>query len=416
MPRQTALPAALTAEAAIVLLLVPLITFPRGWLPIAAIALPALWLADRPRWWTFGTVPWLPLLVLLAAAALVSTYFAADPSAAVGKLLALLLGIATVITVSRLRAAGLGLDTALVLFLGAGSALALTLLVGTNWFDKWPAAADLADRVPKLIRGLRGAEAGFHPNAGAGALLLFFPTALQAALGKGWSSGVRSVGRVAAIGIGVVLVLTQSRSALVGLAAGLALTGLLTAADRSRQRLRVAAGAGGAFALVILALFLTAPELLERIAGPHLRTGLSSRAELWDRTIAVIGAHPWAGLGFNGFRNQIQAEQPLFLLEPSERPPHAHNQFLQTAVDLGIVGFAIYASVLLAVVTQLSRTARTGVTSQGRAAAAALLGGLLSHLVFGMTDAIPLGTKVGFAFWLAIGFAAVVARERPGPS
>ncbi|MDQ3071002.1 MAG: O-antigen ligase family protein [Acidobacteriota bacterium] len=326
-------------------------------------------------------------------------------------MLALLFGIAAVITIARLHAAGIVVADAITLFLIAGILLAAALMVGTNWVEKWPAAASLAELFPRLIRGLPGAEDGFHPNAGAGALLVFLPSALQAAASRAWPARLRLVGRVAAVMIGFVLILTQSRGAIAGMTLGTALTAALIAPGRTRRRLQSVTAVAATVALIGLILLFAAPARLERIAGPHLVEGLSSRIELWDRTASEIWDHRWSGLGFNGFRNQIQAEQPLFLFEPSDRPPHAHNALLQTAADLGLAGLAIYLMLLVMVTVDLARIAKAGAAISTRAAAAALLAGWLAHLSFGLADAIPLGTKVGLVFWLTVGLAAVLVAD-----
>lgn len=396
-------------EGALFLLIVPLLTFPSGAFPILAVVLLALWAYDRRGWSSLRVTPWLAPLLLLAMSGLLSTAAASSPAVGIPKLVALLLGIATVIMAVRAHEHGIPLPDALLLFLTAGILLALALLVGTNWADKWPGATRLSERMPRLLRGLPGAVDGFHPNAGAGSLLLFLPAALQTALDSHWPRRLRITGMLTALTLIFTLVLTQSRGAVVGLAGGLALAGLL--AGRTRLRVRMAAAAAAVLLLTSLLLALVAPTVVERVAGPHLTTGMASRIELWNRTTRLVWEHRWTGLGFNGFRTQIQAEQPLFLFEPSERPPHAHNVFLQAAADLGVGGLVIYATLLVLVTADLARVARAGQLRHARAAAAGLLAGLLAHLTFGMTDAIPLGAKVGLAFWMLIGLAAFVVRE-----
>jgi len=60
-------------------------------------------------------------------------------------------------------------------FLLAGLGLAVVGLIGVNWSSKLPLLAPLTDRLPRLIRGLPGAQAGFSPNETAGALEWFVP-------------------------------------------------------------------------------------------------------------------------------------------------------------------------------------------------------------------------------------------------
>ena len=80
---------------------------------------------------------------------------------------------------------------------------------------------------------------------------------------------------------------------------------------------------------------------------------------------------------------------------------HAHNELLQAALDLGLPGLVGFLALYVAAVAMLVRTMQAG--GAVRLLALGLLGGLLAHFIFGMTDAVALGAKPGFLFWWLLG-------------
>ena len=92
---------------------------------------------------------------------------------------------------------------------------------------------------------------------------------------------------------------------------------------------------------------------------------------------------------------------------------HAHNNYLQAAVDYGLPGFAAYVALLVSVFGSLWALMRHSREHATRYLAAALAAGLLAHQLYGLTDAITLGAKPGFIFWCFLGVAGcLVVRER----
>src|SRR5258708_10588002 len=111
------------------------------------------------------------------------------------------------------------------LFAVAGAMLACVGLVSTNWQSKLGDLGDISGRLPVLIRGVPGAEEGFHPNAVAGMLVLFIPVQLGLLIGVARCRTTprrqrrNLVAALLLVGVTVAtLLLTQSRGALAGLA------------------------------------------------------------------------------------------------------------------------------------------------------------------------------------------------------
>jgi putative inorganic carbon (HCO3(-)) transporter len=135
---------------------------------------------------------------------------------------------------------------------------------------------------------------------------------------------------------------------------------------------------------------------------------------------------------------------PLFLTTPDADIAHAHNQFLQVALDLGLPGLMAYLALIGTALWLSLRVARSagdeqvaGAPSDGqtrgpgpaggakeaeqafggpdadslgsnrlRWVGLGLVGSLVAFHVFGLMDAVALGAKPGVALWMILGMAA----------
>jgi putative inorganic carbon (HCO3(-)) transporter len=121
---------------------------------------------------------------------------------------------------------------------------------------------------------------------------------------------------------------------------------------------------------------------------------------------------PLTGMGMNVFRKAVYLIYPMFQLPASYDVAHAHNELLQAALDLGIPGLIGFLAIYIGAVGMLARTMQAGGTM--RLLALGLLGGLLAHFIFGMTDAVALGAKPGFLFWWLLGMVyGLYEQSRP---
>lgn len=387
--------AAAALELPVVLALAPVLLFPTpgrlallGVLPLVWIG---LWMTRQPL------VPRTPANValgLLLVMVGVSAWATFDLTFSLGKISGVVLGVLLFWAAARWLTSPARLKVGVALFLAAGAGLAVIGLLGTNWVGKYVAVGGLVERLPRVIRGLPGAEEGFSPNAVAGCLVLFVP--LQAALiasaaGRAWWGRAGGSSRRAALGAqgglllltGGTLLLTQSRSAWAGIAMAAAV-GLLYWNRWTRLLTAFALVAGSAAAFLLV----------------NWPTSVFVRFELWSRAIDAIGDFPITGMGMNAFRKVMPALYPSLLSSPDLDVVHAHNQWLQAALDLGLPGLIAYVALWLILGALVVAVCRRASDAIWRIVAAGLGGGLVAHFVFGMTDAIPLGAKVGVLFWL----------------
>jgi putative inorganic carbon (HCO3(-)) transporter len=136
------------------------------------------------------------------------------------------------------------------------------------------------------------------------------------------------------------------------------------------------------------------------------------RVEMWRAGATMLRASGWRGVGIGQFRRlsggiRMSGAAPFF-------PPHVHNIFLQTALDLGLFGLVFYLGLTVVILRTAFRTAQTWDGPRAFLAAGSGLSLVAVH-VFGMTDAIALGAKVGIFQWAAAGLivAAAGAGGRP---
>jgi putative inorganic carbon (HCO3(-)) transporter len=116
---------------------------------------------------------------------------------------------------------------------------------------------------------------------------------------------------------------------------------------------------------------------------------------------------PITGMGMNTFRRLIYVLYPPYAAGPETDFAHAHNEFLQAGLDLGLPGLVAYIGLYLgafAMLVQSWRMLRPQVVRAFvRACLIGLGAGLWAHCVYGFTDAIALGARPGFLFWVLLG-------------
>lgn len=404
--------AIVSCELPVVLAIAPALLFPTPKRLLLLVVVPFIWACARIAGGRF--IPPTPLnaaLWLLLTMAGVSLWATFDVTFSLGKLSGLVLGVLLYWTVARWLTTPGRLRLATAGYILSGAGLAVIGLLGTRWIGKFPLLSDVAERLPTVIRGIPGAADGFQPNAVAGCLVLFVP--LQIALlasGAGralWQAPAGSLRSKASLGLqffmlaltGGTLLLTQSRGAFLGLIVTTGAAFLWY--SRSTQFVALLA-----FLAAVGATLFFGPSRLAELAisqsGPGMAGNISGRLELWSRALYGIQDFPITGMGMNAFRKVMPVLYPTFLSSPDFDVAHAHNHLLQAGLDLGLPGLVAYGTLWILTAALLIQTYRRARDSHMRALAGGLGAGLIAHFVFGMTDAIPLGAKVGVLFWMAL--------------
>ncbi len=400
----------------------PAFLFPRLALLPLLLILPFLWICRRvvrghfiPR--TPLDVPIL-LLLLMVAVSLYATY---SIEQSLSKITGVLFGIGLFYALAERLNHERAWRAGMIIFLLAGTGLSVLALMGTQWNRKLAWLNPLLDRLPPRITQLPGAEGGFHSNEIAGVLLWILPLAfctLAAVILYQQKDEVESrAGRIflvlalsAALTGTFVLFLTQSRGAWIGFAVVTPLCILWLMRERFRKASGWLALLYMGLIVVAVGLVITRPEMIlgETIfeaEGTMLSTvNLAGRFEIWSRALYGIQDFPFTGMGMNTFREVVHVLYPLFTISPEFELGHAHNEYLQAALDLGLPGLIAYLSLHISALWMLIRLAgqeqSTGLSvREQRAMIAGLGGGLFAHLIYGLTDAVALGAKPGFLWW-----------------
>ena len=332
-------------------------------------------------------------ILLLMLMLMVSLYPSIDLAASIPKYLGILLGIvlfyAVVNTVqTRTEAAAAGW---LLVALGVG--VALVGLIGTNWQGAKFGLDNLTAQLPKLVRDVEASQrtlSGFHPNEVGGTLCLFLPTGLALTVG---SSRWRAIALVASVLMALTLLVTQSRSAFIG--TGVA---LLFLAGASQPKLLY--GLPVLLLAAAAAVYAVGPEQLLDVLFPAQAESVvgswESRAEVWQRAWYMIQDFPYTGVGLNTFPKVVALLYPLFLAPDASTITHAHNLYLQTAVDLGLPGLVAFMGILVGFYLSLWRAWQAQTNEpHTRALILGLAGGVLAHLVFGADGRGDTGGKAG---------------------
>lgn len=373
-------------------------------------------------------IPITPLnapLLLLSIMMLVSLWATTDLAASLPKISGLLYGLLVFFVTVLYGQSRRGWLGALVLFCLMGMGIAFISLLGTNWLVyKFEVFKPIVQRLPSFLAGLSGTAAGFHPNEVAGAILWSVPVTASAGLaivsGKYPLTGIHlrglwlgCVGLAAIFSLGVVI-LTQSRSGYIGLALAMMLMIVLALPRRVRWLgliLIVVIGAVGIGIVATHGLHNVMGGLFDQtIVGDSVYSlsSLNVRMDIWSSAVAGIKDFPLTGMGMNRFRTEIHLLYPVFSIPYDYSLGHAHNEFLQVGLDLGIPGMIAFVSIYLVAFWLLVKVYRRAVQMGNdgttlRWLILGLGGGLFGHLVYGMTDAVALGAKPGILFWMLLG-------------
>lgn len=384
------------------------------------------WLARKISTRTPFDIP----IILLFALLPFNLSISPDPTLSVPKIYGIILGVAFFYAI--VNHISLSSDLSLEIFLLAllGLAIALAGLIGTDWAQsKIISASFIYDRLPRFIQGIpRSIAGGFARNGIGGTLTFTIPLLGALALARTWAkhsqerdsissmTGTRqsnsasmNTGRmlrsyiyivIAALALSLItLALTQSRGGILG-----TMIGLLALIVWRKPRIGLGILVAGLLILFALVSFGRVGLIANSIADGTL----ASRLEVWQRGWLMVQDFPFTGIGIGTYNVVAHTLYPFFIAAPDEVVPHAHNQFLEVAVDLGIPGLMTYVGLLAAFAYGAVRAYRAANDASVRALIMGLVCGMIAHHVFGLTDAFILGTKPGLLMWIYFAMAAAI--------
>lgn len=410
------------AEPLYVLAIAPLLLFPTFrplWTVAALGGLALLWLLRAVlRRETWPVTPFNAALLVFCLALPLAVWASPVPELTIPKLTGVILGLAAFRAVAFSVRTRRDLFLALAVLAAVGLAIWALGVLGMRLAPLQP----LTQRLPAALVSLPGAEQGINPNQLAGALMLLLPLLLGCAVGA-FQAGKRTLAALlilAALPAAASLILTQSRAGWMGFAAALltlaAALVWLRSSPRTRKALALAAALG--LIVVVAAAAVALPRVLTQgdsgatvSAADDTALTLEARVEIWSRALYALQDFPFTGVGLGAFRRVVNILYPLFLVPPDADIAHSHNMFLQVGVDVGLIGLVGYVALLLvaAVVAWQAASREDGFD---RYVALGALAALIGFHVYGLADALALGSKPSAVFWVVLGVVAALGRMR----
>lgn len=234
-----------------------------------------------------------------------------------------------------------------------------------------------------------------HLNVLAGALVISFPFWVALLLSYGWTKRrwLRWVCMVGMLCVLMVVVITQSRAGYLAIGTALTLIAMIHWPRCS-------------YIMPIIVVLLGFSiywngnlSLLDLFSADGSLGGWGDRIAVWTQSLSALHEFVLTGIGIGTFTTTIPLLYPLSF--SIEGYPHAHNLFLQIALDLGLPGLIAYLALLINLVVMLIVTLRraprhTMIHTLAIGAAGSLIG-MLTH---GLLDAVTWGTKLSFLPWI----------------
>ena len=344
-------------------------------------------------------------LILFCLMLAVSFVISPLPKRTILAMLPLLLGLGLYIGLPRwLKSFSATLfvrDTLILISVGIGFLAPLGMLENSAPLQRWPLLHTLSSHLPDT----------FNANVVAGTLVVLYPFGLAALL-----AGTGTRGRwgwrwiLAGLAEGAflfVLYLSRSRGALLATFISLPFFLFLYRPKVVRWLLPL---------LVALALvggtYIGWGRLLEALSTGGSISGLDQRLEIWSRALVLIQTFPFTGIGLGCFEPLLKVLFPLFLL-PEGTVSHAHNLFLQVAVDLGLPGLVAYLVLLGSAFVQAIHAYRTAAQAETRLLTVACLASLIGMSLHGLLDTAVWGNKGAFLPWIVMGLAMALGQLAP---
>jgi O-antigen ligase len=235
-------------------------------------------------------------------------------------------------------------------------------------------------------------------NHFAGLLEMAFPLAIMGAAAV-WRNGsakrgssaltaLATIGLIAVAGCLVFgVVVSLSRMGFLSIVAGTVLTAVIVVGSQSRgsQAQGNWRWAIPAALIVLAVVFLPTRELADRFASTADTDLLTSetRVAIWRDTIHEIEAYKWTGSGLGAYERGLYKYKTA---APTNTVDFAHNDYLQIVAELGFVGAALVAALLVAVLWNVLRVVLWSRGQPNWELAVGLLGALLTIGLHSLAD------------------------------
>jgi tetratricopeptide (TPR) repeat protein len=114
---------------------------------------------------------------------------------------------------------------------------------------------------------------------------------------------------------------------------------------------------------------------------------------------------PFTGIGLNAYREV----NDYYVLLP-DGTPHAHNTYLQTGLEVGVLGLVAFLALMGLFFVLAARAYRRARDPNARAALLGLAGCGAAYLGYGLADSLWIGRQGALPLWLMLGIVAGAGR------
>lgn len=137
----------------------------------------------------------------------------------------------------------------------------------------------------------------------------------------------------------------------------------------------------------------------------------TDRASIYKNTMNMIYHHPFIGVGVNTFsKNYLRYKLP----EPNDARTsdymYAHNNFLQMAGEIGLLGISVFFWLLYRFFKKSFAIYRMAKDNLYKVISLSISAGILSYLINGLTETTLYYSRVAMIFWFLMGFALALEK------
>ncbi|HEX9656190.1 MAG TPA: O-antigen ligase family protein [Bacteroidota bacterium] len=203
----------------------------------------------------------------------------------------------------------------------------------------------------------------------------------------------------------LLLLATQSRGSIIAVAISTLLFLFLSRAIERTHRF------GIAFVLVCATIvsFFFFPQVSQRFASLlDLDKGstLARRVVFWNAGVDAIASSPLVGYGVGSYEEAMREFRPAdyWIVKSEDIVPHAHNEFLEVGVELGLIGLALYfTAVGVVIIGGIDIWRKSKSEGKRNIPIIGLLCGVAGVLIDNLANVSLRQAPIGALFWLSMG-------------
>jgi len=196
----------------------------------------------------------------------------------------------------------------------------------------------------------------------------------------------------------IALVFTYTRGAWIGFLAGLVFMAILKSKKVFFISLVVVI-------LIVVTLAISPHSLVSRRAVSIFNLASIDRLSMWKSSLKIVKDYALTGVGWEGF-GKIYPEYS----SPRAYWPHAHNNFLNVAVESGMLGLGIFLWLLIVILKSGVTVFKRVEDGYLKGISLGFLGGFVAFVVGGLTEYNFGDSEVVMLFYFLLGMVMVIPK------